>query len=94
MGGLRDLFAQRLPLGEATGEPEGLNQVEIEFSILSRQCLDRRISVGVARLWHRSQLELEISAGQKQRNSLATSVNWRFKTTDARRKMERLYPNT
>jgi len=63
-----------------------LNQVEIEFSILSRQCLDRRIS-------DRSQLELEISAWQKQRNSLAASVNWRFKTTDARRKMERLYPN-
>jgi hypothetical protein len=72
-----------------------LNQVEIEFSILSRQCLDRRISVRaacpegtLARSWRR-----EISAWQKQRNSLAASVNWRFKTTDARRKMERLYPN-
>ncbi len=62
-----------------------LNQVEIELSVLSRQCLERRIG-------DRSTLELEIATWEKQRNSQRASVNWRFKTTDARRKMERLYP--
>jgi DDE superfamily endonuclease len=63
-----------------------LNQVEIELSVLSRQCLEKRIG-------DRLTLELEIAAWEKQRNSQQASVNWRFKTTDARRKMERLYPN-
>jgi hypothetical protein len=62
-----------------------LNQVEIELSVLSRQCLERRIS-------NRETLELEIAAWEKQRNQERASVNWRFKTTDARKKMERLYP--
>lgn len=79
-------IVQKLEFHYTPKHASWLNQVEIEFSILSRQCLDRRIS-------DRSQLELEISAWEKQRNSLAASVNWRFKTTDARRKMERLYPN-
>ncbi len=37
-------------------------------------------------------LESEIATWEKQRNSQQASVNWRFQTTDARRKMERLYP--
>ncbi|MBW4605846.1 MAG: hypothetical protein KME22_01140 [Hassallia sp. WJT32-NPBG1] len=59
--------------------------MKIELSVLSRQCLERRIG-------DRSQLELEITTWEKQRNSQQASVNWRFQTTDARRKMERLYP--
>ncbi|WP_157780640.1 hypothetical protein [Calothrix sp. NIES-3974] len=34
----------------------------------------------------------EIAAGEKQRNKERASINWRFQTTDARRKMGRLYP--
>lgn len=79
-------IVQKLEFHYTPKHASWLNQVEMEFSILSRQCLDRRIS-------ERSHLELEISAWEKQCNSLAASVNWRFKTTDARRKMERLYPN-
>ena len=62
-----------------------LNQVEIEFSVLSRQCLERRIADVKA-------LTQEIAVWESDRNSLKSSVNWRFKTTDARKKMERLYP--
>lgn len=62
-----------------------LNQVEIELSVLSRQCLERRIS-------DRQLLKSEIAAWEQQRNIEQASVNWRFKITDARRKMERLYP--
>jgi hypothetical protein len=59
--------------------------VEIELSVLSRQCLERRIG-------DRQLLKSEIAAWEQQRNTERASVNWRFKTTDARRKMERLYP--
>ena len=62
-----------------------LNQVEIEFSVLSRQCLDRRIPT-------KEELTDEINAWQKQRNQQKALVNWRFKATDARVKLQRLYP--
>ncbi|WP_158054555.1 transposase [Scytonema sp. HK-05] len=57
-----------------------LNQVEIELSVLSRQCLERRIG-------DRSCLELEIASWEQQRNHQRASVNWRFKTTDAHVKL-------
>jgi transposase len=63
-----------------------LNQVEIEFSVLSRQCLERRIPDAQT-------LSSEIATWEKQRNLQRASVYWRFKTTDARRKMERVYPS-
>jgi hypothetical protein len=44
------------------------------------------------RIGDRETLELEIAAWEKQRNQARASVNWRFKTTDARKKMERLCP--
>ena len=58
---------------------------EIEFSILSRQCLQRRIP-------NRETLQKEVSAWAAQRNTLGTSVEWRFTTDDARIKLKRLYP--
>ncbi|WP_341532176.1 hypothetical protein WKK05_40155 (plasmid) [Nostoc sp. UHCC 0302] len=76
----------RVPRLEATGEPEGLNQVEIELSVLSRQCLGRRIP-------DTETLTSEIAAWESQRNQQQTSVHWSFKTKDARQKMQRLYPN-
>lgn len=49
------------------------------------QCLERRIG-------DRQLLKSEIAAWEQQRNHAQASVNWRFQTTDARKKMERLYP--
>ncbi|MEH2141030.1 transposase [Nostoc sp.] len=63
-----------------------LNQVEIELSVLSRQCLERRIA-------DVQTLSQEIASWQSDRNSSKASVNWRFKITDARNKMGRLYPD-
>lgn len=63
-----------------------LNQVEIELSVLSRQCLERRIP-------NAETLTSEIAVWEKQRNQQKASVYWGFQTKDARRKMERLYPN-
>ena len=62
-----------------------LNIAEIEFSVLSRQCLNRRI--GDAEI-----LQNEIRAWAQQRNSANRRVDWPFTTADARIKLKRLYP--
>jgi transposase len=62
-----------------------LNMAEIELSVLSRQCLDRRIG-------KQAELEREVAAWQAKRNALLARINWRFTTTDARIKLRRLYP--
>ncbi|WP_243147252.1 IS630 family transposase [Scytonema sp. UIC 10036] len=79
-------IVEKLELHYTPKHASWLNQVEIELSVLSRQCLERRIS-------DRTILEFEIAAWEKQRNQEKASVNWCFKTTDARRKMGRLYPS-
>lgn len=63
-----------------------LNMAEIELSVLSRQCLDRRIP-------EFQTLEQEVSAWQTQRNQQVTWIDWRFTTEDARVKLHRLYPS-
>jgi len=63
-----------------------LNIAEIEFSVLSRQCLDRRIA-------DLETLKQEVQAHQERRDALGTKVNWRFTTADARIKLKRLYPS-
>jgi len=62
-----------------------LNIAEIELSVLSRQCLDRRI--GAAEV-----LRNEIGAWQRKRNETNKSVHWQFTAADARTKLKRLYP--
>jgi hypothetical protein len=62
-----------------------LNMAEIEFSVLSRQCLDRRIGDAET-------LRNEVQAWKQQRNSASKSVDWQFTTADARIKLKRLYP--
>ena len=62
-----------------------LNMVELEFSVLSRQCLERRIpSI--------TELQQEIEAWEQERNQNRATVNWRFSTVDARTRFNRLYP--
>lgn len=62
-----------------------LNMVEIEISVLVRQCLDRRIG-------DREALEQEIAAWQRQRNHEGARVRWLFGIEQARQKLYRLYP--
>jgi len=63
-----------------------LNSAVIEFSILQRQCLNRRIP-------DQQTLREEVAAWQKRRNAEAGAVSWRFTTADARIKLKRLYPS-
>ena len=62
-----------------------LNMAEIELSILSRQCMDRRIP-------DQETLKKEILAWQEKRNAIARPMEWRFTTEDARIKLKKLYP--
>ncbi|WOG27217.1 IS630 family transposase [Endozoicomonas sp. 8E] len=62
-----------------------LNMAEIELSILSRQCLSRRIPDQAA-------LKSEIEAWESQRNGVESKMEWRFTTEDARVKLKKLYP--
>jgi hypothetical protein len=63
-----------------------LNMVEIELSVLVRQCLKRRLP-------DTQTLEREAGAWCEERNRLGTSVDWRFTTEDARIKLRKLYPS-
>lgn len=63
-----------------------LNMAEIELSILSRQCLDRRIL-------DLDTVTREVAAWEQARNANPRPVNWRFTTPDARIKLKRLYPS-
>jgi hypothetical protein len=58
---------------------------EIELSVLSRQCLKRRIADAAA-------LDRELAAWNARRNAEASKVTWQFTTADARVKLRRLYP--
>jgi len=62
-----------------------LNMAEIEFSVLARQCINRRIPTTEC-------LNQEVQAWTKYRNEKSTSINWRFTTENARIKLKRLYP--
>lgn len=62
-----------------------LNMAEIELSILSRQCLDRRIP-------DQKTLKREVNAWQHARNRCDSKMDWRFTTSDARIKLKKLYP--
>lgn len=62
-----------------------LNMAECEFSVLARQCLNRRIPDMPA-------MRKEIEAWVKDRNRYTKPADWRFTTEDARIKLKRLYP--
>ena len=79
-------LAQRLEIHYTPKHGSWLDMAEIELSILSRQCLDRRIP-------DMETLEREVTAWQQRRNSLGATTDWRFTTADARIKLKHLYPS-
>jgi transposase len=62
-----------------------LNVAECELSVLSHQCLARRIA-------EKDTLSREVTAWETRRNQSCAKVNWQFTTADARIKLRRLYP--
>ncbi len=61
-----------------------LNLAESELSVLSCQCLDRRIP-------DKDTLIKEVAAWQKHRNQKNAKADWHFTTADARIKLRNLY---
>lgn len=78
-------LAQRLEIHHTPKHGSWLNIAENELSALTRQCLDRRIP-------DRETLERETTAWYSQRNQSQKSVDWQFRTEDARIRLKRLYP--
>jgi len=62
-----------------------LNMAEAELSVLSGQCLDRRIP-------DKLNLIEEVAAWEDTRNRKHVRADWQFTTADARVKLKRLYP--
>ena len=82
-----DRLASRLELVHTPKHGSWLNIAEIELSVFSRQCLNRRLP-------DIETLRAEAEAWQNHRNQTANTVDWRFTTQDARIKLKRLYPQT
>ena len=81
-----DAFAlsQRFEMHFTPKAASWLNMVELEFSALSKQCLDRRIPC-------QQQLEREILTWVEARNAKRVTVNWQFSIQAARDKLQRHY---
>jgi hypothetical protein len=63
-----------------------LNIAEIELSVLTRECLGRRIPSAAA-------LTAELAAYERRRNRAAEPIRWQFTNEKARVKLHRLYPS-
>jgi hypothetical protein len=94
IGSLYDAFdpetarqlAARLEIHHTPKHGSWLNMAETELSILSRQCLDRRID-------SQELLASEVVAWEQSRNAHQAKIDWQFTTADARTKLKRLYPS-
>ena len=62
-----------------------LDMAESELSVLSSQCLDRRVP-------DKDTLTKEVAAWRNERNKTHAKADWQFTTADARVKLKRLYP--
>lgn len=78
-------LARRLEIHYTPKHGSWLNIAEIELSVLSRQCLDRRMD-------RIESVQTECSAWDRHRNEQQKGVDWQFTTDDARIKLKRLYP--
>ena len=78
-------YVKRLEIHFTPKHGSWLNAAECEFSVLSVQCLERRI--GDIETFRR-----EVQAWQDARNASGNGMDWQFTTENARIKLKRLYP--
>ncbi len=94
MGSLYEAFApeearrlaRRLEIHPTPVHGSWLNMAETEFSVLERQCLDRRLETSAL-------VRQEVSAWEAPRNEAKVMINWRFTIADARVKLRKVYPS-
>ena len=80
-------LAEKLEIHYTPKHGSWLNMAEIELSVLSRQCLNRRVP-------NFESLRSEVEAWQQRRAATGgKKIEWRFRTEDARIKLKRLYPS-
>ena len=77
-------LAQKFEFIHTPKSASWLNMIEIEFSAISRLCLDRRIP-------SKEQLEKEVLAIIKERSEKEVKINWQFSIETAREKLNRHY---
>ena len=78
-------IASKLELVHTPKHGSWLNVAESELSVLTRQCLDRRIET-------EAEVAAEVSAWKEHRHAKQIGVEWQFTTEDARIKLKHLYP--
>jgi hypothetical protein len=79
-------LADKLEIHHTPKHGSWLNMAEIELSVLSRQCLQRRVP-------NFETLHREAQAWQQRRDEKGVKIEWRFSAEDARFKLKRLYPS-
>lgn len=62
-----------------------LNMAEVEISVLTEQCLNRRLG-------SKEIVTSEVGAWETARNNIKATIDWRFTIPNARDKLKRLYP--
>jgi hypothetical protein len=78
-------LADRLEIHFTPKHGSWLNIAEIELSVLKRQCLTGRIDCI-------KKMRSKVSAWNIDRNNRQSTVDWQFRTDEARVKLKRLYP--
>ena len=78
-------LADRLELHFTPVHGSWLNICEIELSVLSSQCLNRRIE-------DMETITSEVQQWQERRNNKKATIDWHFTNEKARIKLKRLYP--
>ena len=79
-------IAKRLEFHHTPNHGSWLNMAEIELSVFSRQCLNRRVGGEVLQ-------RQEVAALERERNDAGAVIDWRFSTQDARSKLLHIYPS-
>ena len=77
-------LAQRFEFHYTPKSASWLNMIEIEFSALSKQCLNRRIAT-------KEELTREVLSLVKEREEKAIRIDWQFSIESARGKLNRHY---
>ncbi len=77
-------LTQRFEMIYTPKKASWLNMVEIDFSALSKQCLNRRIG-------DISTLTKEVYTWGKERTRLKVKIRWQFTKNKAREKLDRFY---
>ena len=78
-------YIDRMEIIHTPAHGSWLNMAEIEFSVFTRQELDRPF-------FDKKQVEEVVKKRTAKQNNKVKQINWQFKTADARIKLARLYP--